>query len=429
MRALAIVLVLIASTSSAQTPQEQPLPTAADIEYLGSFLVPTSDGAGPASATWYQLNYGGYGLGLGPDGASLYYGCHDWHSRLGRITNPTPSLVAPFPMAKIVEPCTTVPNLNAIDPDASGTRRIGGTLRWNGRLILSAFHTYDGNGNATGSHFSGDSIAGLRGPVRVSGSGILPGKIGGGHTVVPQEWRPILGGPVLAGQCCISIITRSSFGPSVSVFDPDNIGAASITPATLLVHYTTADGFKPVLWSALRYGGLAWPSGYRGVIALTLSGTSANSCYGTGTSDQSLHMQPTPDGKDRYCYDPTSGAKGYHAYPSKIVGYVYDAVQFAEVVKGTRSPLNLQPVSEIDLPPQIGSTELTSAVYDDTTRRLYVVGARTPPRVHVMRVKPAPPSGPTVLTCTVQAGDSVICSRSGPAPAVGATFTVTLPRP
>jgi hypothetical protein len=125
------------------------------------------------------------------------------------------------------------------------------------------------------------------------------------------------------------------------------------------------------------------------------SGTSANSCYGIGVSDPALHNQPNANGENQ-CYDPTNASKGYHSYPYKPVAYVYDANQLAEVKAGTRSPLNLQPVAEFDLPTQLGTTELTSAVYDDTTRMLYAVGARTPPRVHVMRIKPVTTTPPPV---------------------------------
>src|SRR5688572_31039879 len=50
------------------------------------------------------------------------------------------------------------------------------------------------------------------------------GLVSGFMASVPSEWQAKLGGPALTGQCCVSIVTRTSNGPAAFAFDPAKVG-------------------------------------------------------------------------------------------------------------------------------------------------------------------------------------------------------------
>src|SRR5690606_21806606 len=105
-----------------------------------------------------------------------------------------------------------------VNPADPNSKAIGGLLVIGDRLVATGYSTYDGAGSATASHF-------VRGTALGSGSTTGPYRVGdrnpafyGGHmTSIPAVWRSAFGGDVLTGQCCLSIISRTSFGPSASV--------------------------------------------------------------------------------------------------------------------------------------------------------------------------------------------------------------------
>lgn len=432
-RLLTLSLVLTASIASAQ-PSTLPLVQSPDLTYMGSFTLPGSDGTNRPSNLG-SLFYGGYGVSVRGD--TLYYGCHGTGSdAFARLTLPAIGGVA-----SILDPCVAVPNFAAVDGTDGGERTIGGSMLWGDRLIVSGYAFYDGDGDAVASHFAGPNVAGLVGPVRVGAEN--PGLIGGYMGTVPSAWQAAFGGPALTGLCCISIITRSSFGPSVSVFDPAQIGAGPVSSATLL-KYTQAIPFPADEWRVMSVGGVAFPSGTRSVLFVGRAGTT--SCYGIGTSDPALHLTKDANG-ELLCYDPTASAKGYHGYPYTHRVWMYDAQHLAEVKAGTRAATSLAPAATWDLPQmaiEAGRADMRSAFYDDTTRRLYVVASAfsATPRVHVYAVAdlapPPPPPPPDVtVTCTVvtppvahgTAQFALIqCGNDAPLP-LGTTWAVTLPQP
>lgn len=399
------VVVLLAGLmmgrAEAQDPRALPLVQPGDVRYVGKFTLPPTDGTGrPAAEGW--LTWGGTALGLGPDGASLYFGCHDWGKRLARVSVPALGGVG-----AVLEPCAPIANLDAINPGDSGAKILGGTLTWSGRLLASAYAYYDANKTAVASHFIGANIAALAGPQRVG----VPGFVGGYMGVVPPEWRALLGGPALTGQCCLAIVGRTSAGPSASVFDPDQVGALQPAPSTMLVGYPTGHelgawgAYNPLFTGATQMAGLAFPSGTRSLLFIGRHG--GTFCYGSGTANQALIG--TPDGQGNvYCYDPTDTSKGTHGYPYRHQVWAYDAADLAAVKQGTRQPWDVRPyavwpLSGIDT---TGAATVRSAAYDDRVRRIYMTtttgdGA---PTVHVFEVAapaPAAPAEQTPATITI----------------------------
>ena len=53
-----------------QNPRQLPRVQAGDVRYLGRFTLPTTDGTGRSKAEG-ALTWGGFAVGLGPDGTSL----------------------------------------------------------------------------------------------------------------------------------------------------------------------------------------------------------------------------------------------------------------------------------------------------------------------------------------------------------------------
>lgn len=403
---------VIATGDSGVSAEEQdatglPLVQPGDLTYLGSFNVPQFDGGGTAREQ--ALTYGGFALGMSPTG--LYYGCHDWHERLAEI-----SIAGVGGTASILQPCTPVPGLNQIDQDQIN---LGGTLFWNGRLIVSAYAYYDGDGSASRSHAVGSpSISGFT-AFQPLGS-IGAGRVGGYMGVVPEEWRGLLGGPAFTGQCCIGIISRSSFGPSLTVFDPDDVGGGGV-PATSLLWYPESNPLSG--WSSTgelfngstQMGGAAFVPGTRSVIFFGRHGVGPF-CYGSGSG----------------CGDPEDSSQGTHAYPYRRQAWFYDAADLARVRAGQLQPSQVRPYAVVALPGAGGrGSRVPQTAFDPVTRRVYMADAyHDNPRIHVYEINagssaPPPPPPPSPEVCGDEVdndGDGQVdegCGTPGPGPGPG----------
>lgn len=366
-----------AQSRSASAPVANlPLLNARSFSYLGSFRAATGDGTGEKEG---DLGWGGWALSVTPEG-TLLIGGNAQHSRLCELQIPRNfSETAAF-----VAPCTDVTERRLSQIDEGASSRLGGTLVWNGRLIISAFSYYDADGNQTFSHFASGrrltSTNDVIGPVRLGsrGAGFVSGYMG----VVPEEWVQLLGGPAITGNCCLSIISRTSSGPALSVFNPDDVGRVAPVPATELLGYPLsnplADGQSqnPLYNLATEIKGVAFPKGTRSVLFVGRHGTGAY-CYGTGGAS---------GGK---CYDPTSSYSGTHSYPYVHQIWAYDALQLLEVKNGRKQPWEVRPYATWrlnDMDAQGGAT-ITGAAYDQKTRRLYVTqDFADKPEVHVYEI-------------------------------------------
>lgn len=371
---LLVLLGLAPGVGAQSTPAPAPRVYPGDVHYLGSFPLPDADGRGGL------LVYGGDAMGLGADGRSLYYSCI-YGTSIARVAIPAIGDEAP-----LVAPCERVPNLAAIHPQDPNIS-VGGIAHWKGRLVVSAYSTYDAGHVARTSHFAGADVASLSGPAPVGTWN--PGLVAGYMGAVPPSWQSRFGGPMLTGQCCLSIISRSSYGPSVSAFDPAALSGTRAVPATLLLGYpeghTTIGPYEsagPFWGGTARVGGVAFPEGTRSVLFVGRVGTTF--CYGNGTTDRRLHQMPDGQG-GTWCFDPTSPYKGTHGYPYHHQMWAYDAEDLAAVARGEREPWDVTPYAAWTLPEMSdtpGFAEMRGATYDPQTRRLYV----TPSNAAVVHV-------------------------------------------
>lgn len=388
-------LLSVASLAHAQTPQQQPLVQAGNFSYLGKFTLPVVDNSGS------QLTYGGTALGMGPDSTSMYYSCL-YGGSVARVQIPTVGGVG-----KVLDNCKGPANLYMLNPADSGSKVLGGVLSWNGRTILTGYIYYDAMKQARGSHFAGPGPGTAAGPFTVGTD--IPGLVAGYMGVVPVEWRSLLGGPAFTGQCCISIISRSSFGPSISVFDPDTVGQTT-APSQMLLGYPDAHQTLGVynvpnqfFSAATVMGGAAFPAGTRSVLFVGRVGTTY--CYGNGSTNPAEHNVMVNG--EWSCYDPTNMYKGPHGYPYKHMVWAYDANELLKVKQGLKAPWDVVPYGSwylTDMDNNSGDAQMSGATYDPGTRRFYVVaksGGNTP-TVHVYEISNAvlqPPPPATTEIC------------------------------
>jgi hypothetical protein len=264
-----------------------------------------------------------------------------------------------------------------------GTVKIGGLLVGDDRLYVSAYSYYDGDGNQRLSHFvSGLDLAvrdDVQGPYQVWDRA---GLVSGYMARVPVEWQPLLGGPVLVGQCCLAIISRTSYGPAAFAVDLSTLAQPDPILALPLLYYPPAHPLgqwgtqNPYVNGSTSIRGLVFPARTRSLLLFGRHGTGPF-CYGSGAE----------------CNDPADQSQGTHAYPYEYYVWAYDALDLLAVRDGLRQPWEVRPYATwiLDIPfkPSSGAAVINGAAYDSTSGRVYVsqaYGDRSLPLIHVFRV-------------------------------------------
>jgi len=381
-------------TPPAPDPASAKLVRATDLIYQGAFKLPH----GPIADSSFE--YGGTALEFNSARGSLLMVGHDWQQQVTEVTVPTIRPGAGWsdlPIATVLQPFSdaTEGRMRSVANDPSIPVKVGGLLAYQGKLYLTGYVYYDASGSQVLSHFVSGldlSVKGdVLGPFQVGklGAGLVSGYFG----LVPPEWQDMLGGPVLNGQCCLSIITRTSFGPAAFAIDPTKLGTTKPLPAVPLLYYTAAHQLGPfaaqsaLFNGATQMGGVVFPAGTRSVLFFGKQGLGP-SCYGEGTSKQAL--AGTGPAADPFCFDPAEEAKGYHAFPYVSYVWAYDAVDLAAVKNGKRQPWDVKPyaVWKLDLPFP-GSARILGAAYDPKTGRIFLsqaYGDAAYPLIHVFSV-------------------------------------------
>ena len=355
------------------------------------------------------FEYGGTAIGFNPSNRSLFIVGHDWDQFVAEIEIPgvRAGALAGLSTARLLQPLTdaTEGTLQAINPSDPNSKKIGGLLPRGDQLVMSAYSYYDGAGTQQLSHFVRPislAVKGhVQGPFRVgsTGAGFVSGYLG----EVPPAWRDIFGGPMLTGNCCLGVISRSSYGPAVFAFSPDR-GDRKDAKAAELLSYSAAhqtlgawDGTNAYFNGTSSIRGVVFPEGTRSVLFFGRQGT-GTFCYGPGTSDRRQAGEPADGGVDRYCFDPADGSKGVHGYPYEYRVWAYDAGDLAAVNGGRKRPWDVKPYAVWPLAlPYATETSIGGAAYDVSTRRLYLSqtsGDGTLPVIHVFTL-PAGDGAPT----------------------------------
>ncbi len=363
--ALLAVSAALGLVGFAQPPASAPLVLPADLAYVGTFRLP------PGQSDRERFDYGATALAYRPGHDSLIMVGHDWFQLAAEVDIPLPATagrVEDLPVAKIRQPLADVLD-GRIGEIGEGSAKIGGLLPWGDSLIVSAYLYYDAGATQVRSHFRSSPVLSrsgdLQGPFKV-GRGEA-GFVSGYMTSIPEAWRAALGGPALTGQCCLSIISRTSFGPSVSVFDPADVGVKNPVPASMVLGYPAdhpslgeCGQQSSVFNCTTSMGGVVFPPGTRSVLFFGRQGTGPY-CYGEG-------------GAAGACPDPTSEAKGPHAYPYVHQVWAYDVLDLIAVKQGRRRPWDVRPYRTwtLSLPHSTESREIWGAAYDPARGRIFL---------------------------------------------------------
>lgn len=399
--AVAAVVCAMAVTVGAQStdPSTLPLLTVDSLQYVGGFRLPAE------SVNGDSFSVGGRPMAFNPAGNSLFIG-----SRAGRVAEVSiPTLVNSadvnaLPFASFLQPFAD-PTEGHLSEVSGEPVAIDGLMIHDNRLYGTAVIYYDANNTQGVSHYSRSlqlNQLSFSGWSRVWESG-KAGFVSGLMALVPAEWQARLGGPAVTGQCCIPIVTRTSWGPAAFAFNPADVGQATVG-ATPLLYYTGEhptlgqwDSSNPTYGATIQIGGMAIIAGTRTALYVGRNGTGPN-CYGNGTSIQSLDGTYGPDGA-KWCYDPTTGDKGSHAYPYRYQLWAYDLNEFTAVKEGRKQPWEVMPygVWPFDLPTPEPSVKLGGVGYDAERQLLYVSqlgadkdGYSYRPIIHALQIDVAP---------------------------------------
>ena len=345
-----------------------------DLKYLGAFRLPAVEANGDS------FSFGGGPLAFNPARRTLFAGTRG--GKVAEITIPTPVAsadIASLPFAEIVQPFA--------DPtegrmaDVGNEAGLAGLLVYHDRLYGTGLIYYDANNTQRVSHFGRPLTLAQSGagPMQRVGETGRSGYVAGYLALVPPEWQSRLGGVALTGQCCVPIITRTSWGPAAFVWNPAELAQATPLNATPLVYYDsehpTLGGFEdsgPMYGGTTLVAGLAVINGTRTALFVGSNGRGPF-CYGNGTADKALANTVGPDGA-KYCYDPATSDKGQHAYPYDYQVWAYDLADWAEVRAGRKRPWDVKPyaVWPFELPIPEPTTRIIGVAFDPERRQLFV---------------------------------------------------------
>ena len=304
-----------------------------------------------------EFNWGGAGLALNSSKDGIYL--TNWDEGAQK----TAELIFPASLGSTMavrqSPVDAYAGKRTQMGPSNNVYRVGGMMVYQNELIMTAFAYYHGEPGDV-SHFRRPlalANPNVKGPQRV---GSMNAEMYAGYMAeVPEEHRSAIGGSAVTGLCCTSIISRTSFGPSLHTFDP----FAPEQTAMPLVYYPQdhqslgaygRPGSHPTFNGSTRITGVA----FVGDSVLFIGGTGTGAyCYGTGEE----------------CNDPVSPYKGEHAYPYRLWAWAYRVSDLAAVKNGQRQPWELVPYQNWDLgiavEPDFGTG---GAAYDPVKQRLYV---------------------------------------------------------
>jgi hypothetical protein len=358
-----------------------------DLLYVGAFRLPA------ASINGDDFSFGGSPIAFNPATNGLFIGTHS--GKVAEIAIPDPvdsAMIADLPFAPYLQGFAdpTEGHSQDVATDRANPASIDGLLVFGDRLYGTDDVYYDATASQRLSHYSralslaAPSFKGMYEVWRKGKAGFVSGYM----ALVPDDWQGLLGGSAITGQCCIPIVSRTSYGPSAFAWNPSELGSTSPTPATPLAYYpgehplAAWDSTNPVYNGSTEIHGAAIPAQTRTLLLVGRHGL-GRFCYGTG-------------GASGECADPAIGDKGNHGYPYAYQVWAYDLLDFAEVKAGRKRPWDVRPydVWTFRLPIDEPGKHLGGVGYDSARRLLYVSqlwadadGYAHRPLIHVFRVR------------------------------------------
>jgi hypothetical protein len=189
------------------------------------------------------------------------------------------------------------------------------------------------------------------------------GFLGGYMGTIPPEHTGALGGKYFTGQAGLAIISRSSSGPTVTIFNPDDL-ANNSEPVYRLVYYPLSNPLanpntqNELFNTTTAIRGAVFPENTNSLIFIGRHGTGPW-CYG---GDE--------------CGDTCITSKGPHAQPYRTQIWAYSLTGLLAIKSGVINSWELLPYAtwDFELPPQTDTcaAEIGGFAWDSGTRRLYV---------------------------------------------------------
>jgi hypothetical protein len=359
-----------------------------NIVLLGAFEL-------PAGGEWEQCSYlpnpnGGMAV---TEQGTLLVACHVHSGRIGEFAIPEPRdpktqtlLVAPV----IQAPTELTEGRHKVIGNIGGGNEyvIGGTYRIGDACFVNAYHYY----------WNGDYVVEFRRSLfRVScdfsviGDVVGPFKVGNQLTdytsgyiaAIPSNWQARLGADLLMGNCCTSIISRSSSGPAAAAVKSADLvnwtDTATPIPATPLLVYPVENPLTPwnmdntILFNGTaKIRGAVFPEGTDTVLFYGRIGT-GEFCYGGIASVFPENQDACVPGRENAPY----------AEPYRNQFWAYSALDLERAKAGVIKPWEIKPyaVWEHVLPVTEDQNKLLDYVgggmaYDGKTNRMFIVQPR-----------------------------------------------------
>ncbi len=306
-----------------------------DLVYLGAFRVPQGAHGGYSFEGNTFVNAQYQPMGYNPINNSIFLGqktgAQTSPKRIGEIS--IPALVNPADVSYNIASLNTATVLQnpqdvsegdfdklktgGVIPDDEAKAQLGGLLVYDGKLFGTAWAYFDAsylnsdrsqwtaNLDWTSSYnFSGLHTVGIN---PVNGTYANGGFVGGYMCEIPDEYKISLGYNLLTGRTGGPIVGRSSYGPTLWGFDPDDLDYDNAADAEMFIGYTLGhqaiggydDGPSLTFNRSSGVRGIIWAKGSSSILAFGQHGfgivhdvdgvPTANiepSCSGPGTSNR-----------------------------------------------------------------------------------------------------------------------------------------------
>jgi hypothetical protein len=300
-----------------------------DLHYLGAFLPPQGGNIGARTT----FSAGLMAMAYNPANNSLFATAHENGYYIAEISipsnlNPAINDRANLPEATILQDYVDI-KAKMPDTSARGKWKIGGLLVHNNRLISNWYIYYDNNKNQKNfGVLDSLDLKKARGMGLYAPTGGSSGHLGSYMALIPPEWESAFGASALAGMFGVPIGSRTSSGPSIFGFNPDDVGIQDPVPVEPWVDYSSSfplaarRGTNPLYNALSTKGGMVFVRGSKSVLIWGGHGAyepPSTVCYGKPEACSSL-----------------MGYKGYHAtfnqYRHQI--WVYDTDEILKMWGG-----------------------------------------------------------------------------------------------
>lgn len=377
--------------------------------YRGAFRVP--QGANGSPTHFHGFAFGGQAIGFnpyrGPSG-SLFIVGHPDESRIAEISIPA----LKTGIIDNLNTATTLQNLTNVTARVDNytleeTVYIGGLLvNEASGLVVSLYEYYDGDADATDSHYTCDTLnlstSNVSGLFTVGTQN--PGYYAGYMSYIPSSHTGIIGKKHLTGMCAVAVAARTSNGPGLFAFNAGELTGISHTlDVENLVYYPMpqggsgpndhpifpVDSTNPVYNTSSQIRGVVWASGADNVLFFGSHGT-GTWWYGSNGDFPDLN-------------DPARTSKGEHAYPYRYQIWSYPVGDLLSVMSGSMNPWSPSySYWELTLPYSDTAKFAGGVAFDKTRNKIYLsqlnvdeAGLDTLPIIHVFDVSGTVQTGST----------------------------------